>query len=141
VAKEKIEASQQEKVTIESIEEKIDEIITTEDEEIGFHIIRAICAKVVPVSRVHIRDAKSYCSVLFENNNRKPVARMYFDNPNKKQLVWFDREWKENRVPINELHDIYQYQEQIRATVQLYLSECRTKKLRERNSNNSKLSD
>jgi hypothetical protein len=135
VAREKIEASQQENVVIEGPEEKIEESVVTEDEEIGYYIIRAICAKVVHISRIHIRDSKTYCAVLFDNNNRKPIARMYFNNPNKKYLVWFNEEWKEQREPISEVHDIYQWQEQIRATVQLYLSECRTKKLREKKSN------
>ncbi len=42
---------------------------TTEEELQGFMIIRAIAAEVAPVSRIVMRDAQSYCAVLFDDNN------------------------------------------------------------------------
>lgn len=47
------------------------EIETTEDELTGFQIVRAIGAQKVDPKRIIIRDAKSYCAVLLDDNNRK----------------------------------------------------------------------
>lgn len=50
-------------------------IETTEDELNGHRIIRAICAKIADPERVVIRDAKSYCAILFDDNNLHPRRR------------------------------------------------------------------
>ncbi|WP_299644646.1 type I restriction enzyme HsdR N-terminal domain-containing protein [Devosia sp.] len=56
---------------------------TTQDELQGFMIIRAIAAEVAPVSRIVMRDAQSYCAILFDDNNRKPIARLHFNGKGK----------------------------------------------------------
>ena len=54
-------------------------VVTTEEEIEGFRIIKAILAGIVPMNRVYMRDAASYCSVILDDNNRKPIARLHFD--------------------------------------------------------------
>jgi len=61
---------------------------TTEEEMDGFRIIRAISAQSVDPKRIVIRDAASYCAVLFDDNNRKPIARLYL-NGSKKRIGLF----------------------------------------------------
>lgn len=108
--------------TEEPIEENEegDKILTTDDEIHGFYIVRAICAEICEPERIVIRDNQSYCGVLFENNNRKPVCRLHF-NRGQKYLGVFNREKVEERVPITKPADIYQYAERIRNVVQGYL--------------------
>ena len=66
-----------------------DGIVTTEEEWEGFHIVRAILAKHVDPRRVVMRDTKSYCGILLDDNNRKPICRLRF-NYSQKYIGLFD---------------------------------------------------
>ncbi|HZF95726.1 MAG TPA: type I restriction endonuclease [Allosphingosinicella sp.] len=82
--------------------------ITTEEEVAGFNIIRAIAAKVVDPKRIVMRDAKSYCAVLLDDNNRKTIARLHFNSPTVRYLGTFKGK-DETRQPVAEPVDIYQH--------------------------------
>lgn len=96
-------------------------IVTTEEELEGFRIIRAIVCEVVDVKRVFIRDAQSYCAIILDDSNRKTIARLHF-NSAKKYLGLLDAEKNETRHSLDDLDDIYKYAEQLKASVQMYLS-------------------
>lgn len=96
-----------------------DDIVTTMEELEGFQIIRAIvCEHLAPV-RVVYRDAKSYCAILVDDNNRKPLARLHF-NRKQKYLGLFDENKKETRERIENLVDIYQYADRLRSLARSY---------------------
>ncbi len=106
---------------LEEIEEpKADqeEIVTTDEEREGFMIIRAIVRDTVAAKRVFIRDAKSYCAVLLDDNNRKPLARLHL-NRSVKYLGLFDGD-SEEKVVIENLDQIYDHSERLRATASKY---------------------
>lgn len=94
------------------------DIITTEEEREGTMVIRAIVRDILDGTRVQMRDAKSYCAVLVDDNNRKPLARLHFNQKNWR-LGLFDGD-AEDRVAIDNLGDIYAYAERLRATAQKY---------------------
>lgn len=56
--------------------------VVTHNTEVWAHIIvRTLLRGVIDPSRVVIRDQKSYCSVILDNNNRKPICRFFnFEN-------------------------------------------------------------
>ncbi|WP_370179721.1 type I restriction endonuclease [Alteriqipengyuania sp.] len=89
------------------------EIETTEDEIEGFNIIRSIGSEVVDPARIVIRDSQSYCAVLLDDNNRKPIARMRFNSPTTKYLGTFDAEKNEELKPVERPVDIYKYKAEI----------------------------
>lgn len=95
------------------------DIKTSSEEYEAFLIIRAILREVIPPSRVFIRDAKSYCAVLCDDNNRKPICRLRFNNPARLIIGLFD-EKEEKTWPLSELSDIYQYAEKLKQTVSTY---------------------
>ena len=95
-----------------------EEIVTTEEEREGFMIVRAIVREVIKADRVIMRDQKSYCGILIDNNNRKPLARLHF-NRAIKYVGLFDGE-KEERVRIDSLDHIYDLTERLRATARFY---------------------
>ncbi|WNM26183.1 type I restriction enzyme HsdR N-terminal domain-containing protein [Demequina capsici] len=98
------------------------DIETTLEELEGFQIVKAIaCAEVKPQRVVH-RDAKSYFAVLLDDNNRKPIARLWFNSKKQKYLGLLDADKNETRVPIDSLEDIYLHIDTIRATVRRYLN-------------------
>lgn len=94
------------------------EIVTTVEETEGFMIVRAILRKAVNVSRVVMRDVQSYCGILLDDNNRKPICRLHF-NGSKKFVTVFDVEGGE-RVDITSLDDLYGIASRIRTAVQRY---------------------
>ncbi|WP_233157874.1 hypothetical protein [Actinokineospora bangkokensis] len=95
------------------------DVVTTEDELEGFRVVRAIVCSEVPTGRVVARDTKTYFGVLFDDNNRKPIARLWF-NRTQKYLGVFDENKVETRIPIQSVEDIYTHAEVLRATVARY---------------------
>ena len=53
-------------------------IETTVEELEAYELIQVIVGSVIDPNRVAIRDQQTYCGVLFDNNNRKPICRLYF---------------------------------------------------------------
>lgn len=94
-------------------------IITTEEELEGYRIVRAILREVTDPKRVVMRDSRSYCAILLDNNNRKPICRLWFNNLSRLVLGLFDGK-EENKIQISDLSDIYQYSDQIKQAVQMY---------------------
>jgi predicted type IV restriction endonuclease len=72
----------------------------------------------VPVKRVVMRDVQSYCGILLDDNNRKPVCRLYF-NANQKAIGFFDSD-KETRVPLGHMDELYKHADRLKATVTRY---------------------
>lgn len=94
-------------------------IETTEDELQGFMIVRAIAAEVAPVSRISLRDAQSYCAILFDDNNRKPIVRLHFNGKSRFVTV-FGAEKEGVRHDIEQVEDIYRCAGAIKDVVRVY---------------------
>lgn len=93
---------------------------TTEHEIEGFHIVKSILREVVGAKRIVMRDALSYCAVLFDNNNRKPICRFYFNNPEKLFIGLFNGKEIE-KVALDDLDAIYNLADKLKATVTSYV--------------------
>jgi predicted type IV restriction endonuclease len=100
-------------------EKKDPQIVTTAEEMEAFYIVRAILRQVVDGNRVAQRDAQSYFAVLLDDNNRKTLCRLYF-NSSKKYLGLLDENKKESKFEIGSLDDLYNFTDQLHATVGLY---------------------
>ena len=85
------------------------EIETSEIEIEGFQIVRAIASELVDPSRVIMRDAKSYCAILLDDNNRNPIARLWFNSDAARYFGTFDAEKVETRHPIDQPIEIYRF--------------------------------
>lgn len=96
-------------------------ITTTVDELDSYLIVKAILRPVVDISRVYYRDTLSYFGILLDDNNRKPICRMYFNAASVKYIALFDENKKETKHEIKSLDDIYDYSEQLRETVKRYI--------------------
>jgi len=97
-------------------EESADEngVVTTQEEISGFHIVQAIASKLVDPKRVGIRDAKSYCAILLDGNNRKTIARMHFNGLATKYLGTLTGK-DEQRHLLADLTEIYRFAPEIEA--------------------------
>jgi len=91
-------------------------VFTTEEEIAGFNIVRAIGSKAVDPRRIVMRDAKSYCAVLLDDNNRKPIVRLHFNSPTARHIGTFVGK-EETRHPISDPVELYQHGDAILAQV------------------------
>lgn len=97
-----------------------DEIETTAEEQLAFMIVRAIGSRLVPVERITIRDAKSYCAVFMDDNNRRPICRFYFNTKSVKAIGLFDETKAETRHQVAGPNDIFKFATQVEQTIQSY---------------------
>jgi hypothetical protein len=96
-------------------------IVTTPEELAAFHIVQAIGAERVLPEDIVLRDAKSYCAILYQDNNRKPLARLYFNRESNMQVGFFT-EQGEVRQQIAKVQDLYQHKALILARLSYYQS-------------------
>jgi predicted type IV restriction endonuclease len=102
-------------------------IVTTEEELEGYYIVKAILCSVIDPARVKIRDVQSYCGILLDDNNRKPICRLHF-NFSQKYIGLFDEAKNEERLPIDKTDEIYKFAERLRSTVTNYDAGAKTPK-------------
>lgn len=103
-------------------DQESDDITTTSEEMEAFRIVHAILREVIDPKKVVMRDAKSYCAILFDDNNRKPICRLRFNSSSKMSLGIFD-EKEEKIIQIGDLSDIYKYIDQLKKTTASYIEQ------------------
>jgi len=103
-------------------QEDENKVITTQEELDAFYIVRAILAAVTNVENITYRDAQSYFAIFFNDNNRKPICRLYFTD-NKKQIGIMDSEKNETRFQLDRIEDIYAYSEKLCELAKFYASQ------------------
>lgn len=106
--------------TTESQSMDDDKILTTEEEIESYLIVKSILRPVVDISRVVYRDAQTYFAILLDDNNRKPICRMYFNSVSKKYIATFDENKKETKHEIASLNDIYNFSTELVETIRVY---------------------
>lgn len=97
------------------------DVVTTDEETQAFMIVRAVAARVISVSRITMRDAKSYCSIFIDDNNRKPVCRLYFNSKSAKHIGVFDAAKNETKHQISDLSEIYLFASSIEAAIAAHI--------------------
>lgn len=98
-------------------------LINTSPEELeAFHSMRAILRDVVPSKRLFMRDAQSYCAILLDDNNRKPVARLRFNNTQRLRLGLFGINKEEEVVDLSCVDDIFNHADRLKTTLAFLLS-------------------
>ena len=96
-------------------------IVTTQEEIEAYYIIKSILAPYIDNERVVMRDTISYCGILLDDNNRKPICRLYFNNLERLAIAFIDVETKKyEKTPIEKLGDIFQYTDKIKSTVEFF---------------------
>nr|WP_321297781.1 type I restriction enzyme HsdR N-terminal domain-containing protein [uncultured Sphaerochaeta sp.] len=93
-------------------------IETTEVELESLRIIQAIGAEIVDVERIVLRDAKTYCAILFDDNNRQPIARLFYGK-SKMAIVIFDVA-EGTKIEIEKVCQIYSHRESILTAIRNY---------------------
>jgi hypothetical protein len=95
--------------------------VTTEEEIQAYYVVCSILRLKVPVSRISYRDSQSYFAIFLDDNNRKPICRLYLEG-SKKYLATIDADKKEIKHEIKNLTDIYTYSSILETTLHAYLT-------------------
>jgi hypothetical protein len=123
----KTETSEVEQITeVNEQQDAIDndnnnKIITTEEEIEGFFIVKSILRNSIESSRITYRDAQSYFAIFIDDNNRKPVCRLYLNSPTNKQIAFIGEDKKEIKHKIDNLDNIYEYSEQLIKSIEKFI--------------------
>lgn len=99
-------------------------IVTTAEENEAYLIIKSIVRGDIDLKRVVMKDAQSYCNILIDNNNRKVLARLYF-NRAQKQIGVFAEDKSEEKVAIVSLDDIYNCSDKLKKTAAYYVAHAK----------------
>lgn len=94
-------------------------IETTALEMEAFYVVRSILRPSVSAKRIAHRDTISYFGILLDDNNRKPICRLYL-NRAKKYVGTFDANKKETKHAIESLDDLYKYEADFIKSIQGY---------------------
>jgi hypothetical protein len=96
-------------------------VVTTQEEIEAFYIVRAILYPHIGAGRITYRDAHSYFAIFLDDNNRKPVCRLYLNSASNKRLTFIDENKKEVHNKISSIDDIYNHSEQLIEAIKKYL--------------------
>lgn len=94
-------------------------IVTTAEEIEAYEIVKSLLEGTVASERVFIRDTKSYCGILLDDNNRKPLCRFSF-RPGRKQIALLDAQKNAQWVDMDSLDDIYQHVDALKDAARRY---------------------
>ena len=101
-------------------ESEIPALATSAEEMEAYYIVKALLREIIDTSRITMRDAQTYCAVLLDNNNRRPLCRFWF-NRSQKYVGFFDNdERKETRVPLNGLDELFTYADRLKGAAAMY---------------------
>ena len=100
---------------------KDNKINTTQNEWEAFYIIKGILRSVIAGERITMRDSISYCSIIIDDTNRKPIARLHFNNDAKLYVEPIGPEGKGEKYHIETLDEIYNYADQFIEAAKRYL--------------------
>lgn len=109
------------KATTESTSEP--QIDTTLEEIEGLHSVRAILRTLVNPKRIVMRDAQSYCAILLDDNNRKPICRLRFNNSKNLRIGLFNDKKEEIIETIQTVDDLFNFSDLLAATVTAYIND------------------
>lgn len=118
----KIAADKETEVQQALLEEAIEldnGINTTEEEIEGFHLIKSVLRKKISPDRISYRDAKSYFAILLDDNNRKPICRLFVES-NNWYIGLFDDKKNVEKIKIENLDDIYKHETRLFDTIDNY---------------------
>ncbi|MEI6739552.1 MAG: type I restriction endonuclease [Gemmatimonadaceae bacterium] len=107
--------------TVPVVEPAAAQQLATSGEELeAFFAVRAILRDLVGAKRVVMRDAQSYCAILLDDNNRKTICRLRFNNLQKLRLGLLNEKKEEEIITLEAVDDIFNYADRLKATVMLY---------------------
>ena len=116
------ETQQEDNNAVEAEEEHLDEdeIVINKFEKEAYFIVKSIASEIIEPDLVAMRDRKHYCNILFDDNQRYPIVRLYFNNPSHLRVEFYDQITLTSnggklgeKVDIEQVSELYNYKERI----------------------------
>ena len=92
------------------------DIVTTEDEILGYHVVKSALVGHIDLDRVFLMDRATYCNVLLDNNSHKAICRFRF-TAKKKVIEILGETSAGEKIPIDSINDIYNLKDRLRERV------------------------
>lgn len=102
-------------------DEKASKINTTMEEMEGYYIVKSIVCEVISSERITYRDSQSYFAIFADDNNRRPICRLHFNNINNKRIGFVDENRNEQMETIKKIDDIYNFKKQLIEAAKRYV--------------------
>jgi hypothetical protein len=99
--------------------ESASKLMTTQEELEGYIVIRSLLHGTVDLKRIAYRDQQSFFSILLDDNNRKPICKLWY-NGSKKYIGIFDANKVETKHPIESNDDLFGFAAQLQSVVKSY---------------------
>lgn len=103
------------------VDDKASKINTTTEELEGYYIVKSIVCEVIASERVTYRDSQSYFAIFADDNNRRPICRLHFNNTTNKRIGFIDENRNEQVECIEKLDDIYNFKKQLIDAAKRYI--------------------
>lgn len=97
----------------------INKINTTSEELEGYAIIKSILREDINPDDINYKDTETYFGILYQNNTRKWICRLYLGT--KKSIVFPTVDKGQERIYIDSLNDLYQYEDKFKNIVQKFI--------------------
>lgn len=97
----------------------INKINTTSEELEGYAIIKSILRADINPDDINYKDTETYFGILYQNNTRKWICRLYLGT--KKSIVFPTIDKGQERIYIDSLNDLYQYENKFKNIVQKFI--------------------
>ncbi|MFV0520067.1 MAG: type I restriction endonuclease [Lachnospirales bacterium] len=85
----------------------VSKIFTSQEELDSFYIIKSILAEKSLSNRIIYKDTESYFGILFDNNIRKWICRLYLSD--SRRAIVFNNSENTKKIYLDSLDDIYKY--------------------------------
>ncbi len=97
-----------------------EQVHTSSEELEGYYIVKSMLRGIVNPQRIFMRDAQTYCAILLDDNNRKPICRLRFNNLQKLVVGFFDSNKEEVKISLSCLDELYEHADKLKIAVQLW---------------------
>jgi len=96
------------------------EVATATEEELeAYYIVKSVLRDIVDPKRLAYRPMQACLAILLDDTNRKPICKLQFEGK-QKLLALYGAEKQLEKVPIEDLNDIYKYSDRLRAMLSIY---------------------
>ncbi|MDU2108483.1 type I restriction endonuclease [Clostridium sp.] len=97
----------------------VNKINTTSEELEGYAIIKSILRADINPDDINYKDTETYFGILYQNNTRKWICRLYLGT--KKSIVFPTVDKGQERIYIDSLNDLYQYEDKFKNIAQKFI--------------------
>lgn len=106
---------------VPSSEEKspASKIVTTEEEQEAYFIVKNLLKEFIPASDITYKDTESYFNILYKNNSWKWICRLKLSE-SRKILIIPDENKKDQKFYLDDLYDIEKYKDQLSEVLKRY---------------------